>query len=62
MDAPMSALGHKQTPALQKGVSALPPIATTRTSAKRNVCFTPESGHLQRKKQVCASDQQSGLL
>jgi hypothetical protein len=44
----MSALGHKQTYALQQAMSALPPIATDRTSANRHVRFTPESGHVQR--------------
>jgi hypothetical protein len=39
----MSALGHKQTYALQKAMSALP------TSATRHVCFTPKSGHVQCK-------------
>ena len=43
----MSALGQKQTYALQKAMSALPPIATAKAdSRKRSVCFTPESGHV----------------
>ena len=42
----MSALGQKQTPALQKGVSALPPIATEKADIRAHVCFTPESGHV----------------
>jgi hypothetical protein len=42
-----SALGQKQTYALQKAMSALPPIATAKAdSRKRSVCFTPESGHV----------------
>jgi hypothetical protein len=36
----MSALGHKRTYAVQKGMSALPPIADIR-GAKTNVCFVP---------------------
>jgi hypothetical protein len=36
----MSALGQKQTFALQKGMSALPPIADIR-GAKTNVRFVP---------------------
>ena len=45
---PMSALGHKQTPALQKGVSALPRIATAKADSRKiHVCFTPESRHVQ---------------
>jgi hypothetical protein len=40
----MSALGHKQTYALQKAMSALPPIATAKaTSATGQVRFTPEA-------------------
>jgi len=34
--SPMSALGHKQTYAVQNGMSALPPIAT----AKADFCTT----------------------
>ena len=41
---PMSALGQKPTCALQKGMSALLPIATAKgISAKGHVCFTPEA-------------------
>jgi len=36
----MSALGQKQTFALQNGMSALPPKADI-PSAERNVCFVP---------------------
>ena len=39
----MSALGPKQTYALHKGMSALPPIATAKAdSAKGHVCFTAD--------------------
>jgi hypothetical protein len=38
----MSALGHKRTYAVQKGMSALPPIADIR-DAKTNVCFVPKA-------------------
>jgi hypothetical protein len=42
-----SALGHKQTYAVQTAMSALPPKATTKAnSRKSHVCFTPESGHV----------------
>jgi hypothetical protein len=37
----MSALGQKQTFAVQKGMSALPPKADI-CSATRDVCFGPE--------------------
>ena len=44
----MSALGQKPTYALQKGMSALPLIATAKgISEQGHVCFTPESGHVQ---------------
>jgi hypothetical protein len=40
----MSALGHKQTFAVQKGMSALPPIATAKAKfRKSNVRITPEN-------------------
>jgi hypothetical protein len=39
----MSALGQKQTPALQKGVSALPSKADM-CGAKAHVCFGPKAG------------------
>jgi hypothetical protein len=35
--AKMSALGHKQTYAVQKGTSALPPIATTKADSRKTV-------------------------
>ena len=41
-DSPMSALGQKQTLAVQKGMSALPPIADM-GSAKRHVRLVPEA-------------------
>jgi hypothetical protein len=48
----MSALGHKRTFAPQKAMSALAPIATAKAdSRKSHVCFTPESGHVQRNEQ-----------
>jgi hypothetical protein len=44
----MSALGHKQTCAPQHVMSALPPIATAKADMPHgDVCFTPESGHVQ---------------
>ena len=43
----MSALGHKQTYAVQKAMSELPPIATAKAiPTKGAVCFAPESGHV----------------
>ena len=43
----MSALGQKQTCALQNVMSALHPIATAKAnSAKGHVRFTPKSGHV----------------
>jgi hypothetical protein len=39
----MSALGQKQTFAQQNGMSALPPIATAKATAKRHVRFTPKA-------------------
>src|SRR5262245_4002099 len=43
----MSALVQKQTYAVQKRMSALPPIATAKADiGNRHVCFTPESGHV----------------
>jgi hypothetical protein len=38
----MSALGQKQTPALQKAMSALPPKADV-CGANRHVCFGPKA-------------------
>jgi hypothetical protein len=38
----MSALGHKRTFAVQKGMSALPPIADM-CGAIANVCFVPKA-------------------
>ncbi|MGB8238048.1 MAG: hypothetical protein WCF35_19665, partial [Pseudolabrys sp.] len=37
---PMSALGHKRTFAVQKGMSALPPIADI-PGGDQQVCFVP---------------------
>jgi hypothetical protein len=43
----MSALDHRQTYAVQNGVSALLPLATAKAdSAKGHVRLTPESGHV----------------
>jgi hypothetical protein len=36
---PMSALGQKQTCAMQKGMSALPPIATTKANFRTRSCL-----------------------
>jgi hypothetical protein len=45
----MSALGQKQTCAPQNVMSALPPIATAKATCRDgDICFTPESGHVQR--------------
>ena len=38
----MSALGHKQTYAVQKGMSALPPISDI-DCVFRHVCFGPQA-------------------
>jgi hypothetical protein len=47
----MSALGQKRAYALQQAMSALLPIATARAiPANGDVCFTPESGHVRRKR------------
>ena len=35
----MSALGHKQTYALQKAMSALPPIATAKAYSRKGSCL-----------------------
>src|SRR5215470_1211865 len=43
--AGMSALGQKQTYAVQNGMSALPPIATAKADFP-HVCFTPTSRHV----------------
>ena len=44
----MSALGQKQTYAVQKGMSALPPIATEKADMPQMVmsALHPESGHV----------------
>jgi len=48
---PMSALGQKQTYALQQAMSALPPIATAKAdSRKGHVRFTPKSRHVHRNR------------
>jgi hypothetical protein len=57
----MSALGQKQTYSVQKGMSALPPIATAKADLQGHVCFTPESGHLQRTR-PCLLWAKSGLM
>ena len=45
----MSALGQKQTYAVQIAMSALPPIATAKAEfPRKHVRFTPESGHVRR--------------
>jgi hypothetical protein len=45
----MSASGQKQTCAVKKGMSALPPDNDRESGFphKGHVCFTPESGHVQ---------------
>src|SRR5262245_16535060 len=50
---PMSALGHKQTYAAQKGMSALPPIATAKADFRKRSCL------LCPRKRTCAV--QSGM-
>src|SRR5262245_40677641 len=56
----LSAMGQKRTYAVQKGMSALPRIATAKaTSRKSHVCFTPESGHV-RCKSPCPLRAKSG--
>jgi hypothetical protein len=46
----MSALGQKQTYALQQAMSALLSIATEKADMRNgHVRFTPESGHVQFK-------------
>ena len=43
----MSALGHQQTYAVQKGMSAVLPIATAKADMRNgHVRFTPESRHV----------------
>jgi hypothetical protein len=44
----MSALGHKQTYAVQKGTSALPPIATAKADSHKSSCL------LYPRKRTCA--------
>jgi hypothetical protein len=53
--AAMSALGQKQTHALQQRMSALPPIPRKRTPAKGHVCFTP-------RKRTCALQRSMSAL
>jgi len=57
----MSALGHKQTFAVQKGMSALPPQQRPRKRISRNghVRLTPGSGHV-RCKNRCPLSAKSG--
>src|SRR5262245_36536747 len=58
----MSALGQKQTHAVQQRMSALAPIATTKADfRKRYVCFPPKSGHVQCTK-ICRLRPKSGHL
>src|SRR5262249_54840492 len=45
---PMSALGHKRTYAVQKGMSALPPITTAKATSRKRSC------PLYPRKQTCA--------
>jgi len=46
----MSALGHKQTYAVQQTMSASPPIATSKADIRKRSCpLYPESGHVRRK-------------
>ena len=42
----MSALGHKQTCAVQTGMSALPPIATTKADSRNRSCLLYTRKHL----------------
>jgi hypothetical protein len=43
----MSALGQKRTYAMQKAMSALPPIATAKADFRKRSCLLhPESGHV----------------
>jgi|SoiMethySBSTD1v2_1073268.scaffolds.fasta_scaffold246840_3 hypothetical protein len=45
----MSALGQKRTYAVHQGMSALPPIATTKATSLKNLYpLYPKSGHVQR--------------
>jgi len=44
----MSALGHKRTYALQKAMSALPPIATAKADSRKGSCL------LYPRKRTCA--------
>src|SRR5262245_5941578 len=44
----MSALGHKRTCAMQKGMSALPPIATAKADIRKRSCL------LYPRKRTCA--------
>jgi hypothetical protein len=44
----MSALGHKRTYAVQKGMSALPPIATAKADSRKRSCL------LYTQKRTCA--------
>src|SRR5262245_11656582 len=47
----MSALGQRRTCAVHYAMSALPPIATGKADIRNgHVCFTPESGHVQRNR------------
>src|SRR5262245_27476206 len=53
LPATMSALGQKQTYALQQAMSALHPIATAKAKFRKgHVRFTPESGHVRATRDV----------
>jgi hypothetical protein len=55
LGTPMSALGHKQTFAVQNGMSALPPKADI-CSALVHVCFVPIDGVIGRANLWIAED------
>ena len=45
----MSALGQKRTRAPQKGMSALPPIATTKADVEGGICTAVANAHEHRR-------------
>jgi hypothetical protein len=58
----MSALGHKRTFAVQKCMSALPPIATAEADFRTRSCLLyPESGHVDRTRS-CVLWANSGFM
>jgi hypothetical protein len=58
----MSALGQKQTFAVQKGMSALPPIATAKADFRKRSCLLyPESKDVQCSS-ACPLWAKSGLM